>query len=140
MCRSLSGHERFGQPMAMTSLSHLVSQVCSKIIAFTHNCEKTSACAAACPNMFNVSCPWSPPHFSTLGPKLGRELLPPLPFLKKRTPGPPVVLKNQISTCHGKDPTVPCRVPDLAEHFCMDILFPKKMSMCRGLPGHVRIC
>ena len=62
-----------------------VQKLIGKICCHTRF-EKTSAGAAACLIMFIFSSPWQGPHFSMSSPKLGREFLPPPPFLKTRKP------------------------------------------------------
>ena len=122
----------------MTSLSRLVFRVESKRFAATHILKKTSASAAACLNMFDFSSLWQGPHFSISSPSLGREVLSPHPFLKKRTPGPQPVFENQVFVGHGKDLTFQSCVQDLAQNIRPRIRFRKNQDLHGRLPRHVR--
>ena len=87
--------------------------------------EKTNTSAEACLGMFIFSSPSQGPHLPVLNPKFGRTFFPLHPFLKKRMHAPKVVLKNQHFVARSRDLTVPCCVPDLAEHICPNTHFTK---------------
>ena len=72
----------------MTALCRLMFRIWSEKFAAAPILKKTSAGAAACLNIFIFSSPWQGPHFSMLSPNLGRAVLSPHPFIKKRPPVP----------------------------------------------------
>ena len=88
--------------------------------------------------MSDFSSLWQGPHFSISSPSLGREVLSPHPFLKKRTPGPQPVFENQVFVGHDKDLTFQSCVQDLAQNIRPRIRFRKNQDLHGRLPRHVR--
>jgi len=76
----------------LTFPSH-VQNLVAKICCHTHfeKNERRRHSSSAHVHFFSH---WQGPHFSMLNPKLGRDILSPPPFLKKRKPDPPLGLTN----------------------------------------------